>query len=388
MRRIAILERPDWRDQAAANGFTFHTAGGERYWDESACYVFSLAEIETQLEAPTAELNALCLDCVGRAVNDERLLRRLAIPPLAWDAIGESWRRADPTLYGRFDLAYGGEGPAKLLEFNADTPTALYESAVFQWLWLEDMKRRGLIDPAVDQFNSLHEKLIARLAKIAAGRPLHLSCQGEEPEDRGTVAYLEDCAVQAGLSTRFVDLETVGLGDDGSFMDGQAQPIERLFKLYPWEWIWTDPFGRSVRASPTRFLEPPWKAILSNKGLLPLLWEMAPGHPNLLPSFFEDDARKAQLGHSFARKPLFSREGANVLLVRDATVLDREEGAYGAEGFIRQALAPLANFDGHYAVIGSWLVGDEPAGICIRESTTPITTNGSRFLPHMINDRD
>jgi glutathionylspermidine synthase len=37
-------------------------------------------------------------------------------------------------LYGRFDLAYRGDGPPKLLEYNADTPTALFEAAVVQWI--------------------------------------------------------------------------------------------------------------------------------------------------------------------------------------------------------------------------------------------------------------
>lgn len=384
VRRVAIAERPDWREIAAANGFAFHTLDGEPYWDESACYEFTLAEIETGLETPTAELHALCVELVGRAAQDERLLRRLALPPEAWDAIRDSWHRADPSLYGRFDFAFDGAGPAKLLEYNADTPTALYETAVFQWLWLEDQLRRGALPPGTDQFNSLHDKLLARIAAIGAGRSLHLACLGEDPEDRGTIAYLADCATQAGLPAVLIDVEAIGLAEDGTFVDAQSRPIERLFKLYPWEWIWSDPFGAKIGPSPTRFLEPPWKAVLSNKGLLPLLWEAEPGHPNLLPAFFEDDPRKAQLGTSFARKPLYSREGANVLLVRDAAVLDRDEGPYGAEGYVRQGLAELACQDGNYAVVGSWIVGEEPAGICLRESRTPITTNRSRFVPHVI----
>ena len=65
-----------------------------------------------------------------------------------------------------------------------------------------------------------------------------------------------------------------------------------MFKLYPWEWLFREDFGASLAGSPTRWLEPPWKAILSNKGILPLLWAMFPRHPNLLPAFFEDDPRR------------------------------------------------------------------------------------------------
>ncbi len=152
--------------------------------------------------------------------------------------------------------------------------------------------------------------------------------------------------------------------------------------------MFAEAFAAALPATSTRFLEPPWKAVLSNKGILPLLWAMEPGHPNLLEAYFEDDPARAALGSSYARKPLYSREGANVLLVRDGARLGREEGPYGAEGRVRQALAELPRFHGRHAVVGSWVVGDEPAGISIRESDGPVTTNRSRFVPHAILDGD
>lgn len=386
MKRIASRERPDWQRLVEARGFTFHTIDGERYWDERAYYAFTLDQIEQGLEAATAELQALAVEVAERIIGDERLLTKLAIPPHAWDAIRESWERDDPSLYGRFDLVYDGVGPAKCLEYNADTPTALYETGVAQWDWLEDGLARGWLPSGADQFNSVHDKLVAAFAEIGQGGRLHLTCMEDSVEDRGTIAYLEDCARQAGLATAFVPLEAIGLSHGGPFVDADNSPIEWLFKLYPWEWIFADPFGQAVAGNPTRFLEPPWKAVLSNKGLLPLMWEAAPGHPNLLEAYFESDPRKAALGTSFAKKPLYSREGANVTLVSDAAVLDTDTGPYGKEGYVRQALARVPNFDGNYTVIGSWIVGGEPAGICIREDATPITKNTSRFLPHAIVD--
>jgi glutathionylspermidine synthase len=145
-----------------------------------------------------------------------------------------------------------------------------------------------------------------------------------------------------------------------------------------------DAFGAKLAEAPTRWIEPPWKAVLSNKGILPLLWEMFPGHPNLLPAFFEDDPRAAEIGTSYVRKPLYSREGANVTLVSGGVPFASQEGHYGSEGFVRQALAPLRDFNGQYPVIGSWLVDHIPCGLSVREDAGPITGNNSRFLPHAI----
>jgi glutathionylspermidine synthase len=384
MQRIVCPERDDWRVTAEACGFDFHTIDGERYWDERAYYAFTLDEIERQIETPTGEIDAMCLELVGRAIDDEKYLQRLKIPEAFWPLISESWHRDDSSLYGRLDFSFGGRGPAKLLEYNADTPTSIFEAAVFQWTWLEQAIERHIIPARADQFNSIHERLIEAWKKLGAGRHLHLAGMTASLEDAGTLAYLEDTARQAGLPTTLIDIEDIGLTDDGLFVDLDVRPIELSFKLYPWEWMFHDAFGEKLAKAPTRWIEPPWKALLSNKGLLPLLWEMFPGHPNLLPAFFEDDPNAAGLGASFVRKPLYSREGANVALVSAGVTVVEQEGPYGAEGFIRQALAPLPEFSGQYPVLGSWLVDHAACGLSIREDANPITGNTSRFLPHAI----
>jgi glutathionylspermidine synthase len=384
MRRIACPERDDWRATADACGFDFHTIDGERYWDERAYYAFALDEIERQIEAPTGEIDAMCLELVGRALRDEEYLRALKIPQAYWPLISDSWHCDEASLYGRLDLSFDGRGPAKLLEYNADTPTSIFEAAVFQWTWLEQAIERQIIPSRADQFNSIHERLIEGWRKLGQGRHLHLAGVTDNIEDAGTLAYLEDTARQAGLTTTSIDIENIGLRDDGRFVDLDGRPIEFAFKLYPWEWMFHDAFGANLAKAPTRWIEPPWKAILSNKGLLPLLWRMFPGHPNLLPAFFEDDPAAGELGASFVRKPLYSREGANVALVSEGVTLVEQQGPYGSEGFIRQALAPLPDFSGQYPVLGSWLVDHVPCGLSIREDENPITGNNSRFLPHAI----
>lgn len=384
MQRITCPERDDWRTTADETGFDFHTIDGERYWDERAYYAFTLDEIERQIEEPSGEIDAMCLELLAHAIDDESTLRRLKIPEAFWPLISESWYREDASLYGRLDLSFDGRGPAKLLEYNADTPTSIFEAAVFQWTWLEQALDRQIIPSRADQFNSIHERLIKAWEKLGEGHHLHLAGATENEEDAVTLAYLEDTARQAGLATALIDIEDIGLRDERSFVDLDNREIELAFKLYPWEWMFQDAFGARLMKASTRWIEPPWKAILSNKGILPLLWEMFPGHPNLLPAFFEDDPNVAQLGTSFVRKPLYSREGANVTLVGDGVTLVQQEGPYGAEGFIRQALAPLPNFSGQYPVLGSWLIDHSPCGLSIREDEKPITGNTSRFLPHAI----
>ena len=387
MQRIVTSPRPNLDQRATETGFDFVRVDGDIYWDERAYYRFTRRQIEDHLEDPSTELSALCLDFVARAVRDERILQQLAIPVHAWDLIADSWRRGDPSLYGRFDLAYDGTAPAKLLEYNADTPTALFEASVFQWGWLEDAITQKIAPAGSDQFNSIHEALIAGLQEIAEGnksQTLHLACMPGSNEDQGLVAYLADCAAQALFQTIQLQIGDVGSRGQGPFVDLQNRPIELLFKLYPWEWMFADASSRSPSMAHTRFLEPPWKAILSNKAILPLLWAIAPGHPNLLPSYFVDDPKRDALGGRYARKPFHSREGMNIVLVDDGKVLDTADGPYGEGDAVLQALAPLPTFDGNTPVIGSWIISGKACGIGIREDTTLITKNTSRFVPHAI----
>ncbi len=386
MRREASKVRPDLAEQAAKIGFAFAHIDGEPYWDESARYVFTRREIEDDLETATGELAALCLDLVGRIMASERMMAQLGVPDHARDVLAASWRRRDPTLYGRFDVAYDGKSPPKLLEYNADTPTSLFESAVVQWFWLEQLIASGELPGDADQFNSLHEKLIARWGAIGAGRFLHLACMTSSVEDAGTTSYIEDCARQAGLATRLVDMSDVGLSRRGGFVDRSDRDIDLLFKLYPWEWMFDEAFGRAPALREARWVEPSWKMLLSNKGMLALAWDRAPGHPNLLPCYFEEDSRARGLGTHYARKPLYSREGGNMELHDGASTILGPDLAYSGPRHVRQALCRLPEFDGNYPVLGCWLVGDEPAGMGVREDVSPITSNHSRFIPHAIVD--
>jgi glutathionylspermidine synthase len=373
--RLTINPRADWRAKADAIGFVYKDHAGAAYWDESAAYVFSLQEIDEDLEP------------VATVVRDAALLTRLAIPIAQHDLVAESWHTRQPSLYGRFDLAYDGKAPAKLFEYNADTPTSVFECATFQWLWLEELIAGGSLPADADQFNSLFDKLRARFATIfPQGGFLHFGADAREIEDRQTVRFFEDLATQAGLEAKFVAMRDIGLNAAGRFVDAENLELQAAFKLYPWEIMFREPYAANLAGAGVQWIEPPWKAILSNKGLLPLLWARHAGHPNLLPAFFDDDPAAATLGSDYVRKPLFSREGANVAVVRDGISATAIDEGYGAEGFIRQAFHPAPVFDGRHAVIGAWIVGDEPAGIGIREDDALVTRNLARFVPHFIKN--
>jgi len=372
MKRIEITPRPGWQNTIEQQGFLFNEGGN--YWKENAAYSFTEAEI-LAIEKATSEIFSMCCEAVEYVIKrecyDKFFIDRKFAELISW-----SWYEDQPSLYGRMDLSYN-DGSIKLLEFNADTPTSLLESSVIQWYWLKDVK------PNSDQFNSIHEKLVDTwkyLIDYLHPVPLYLSCVRDSLEDFTTTQYMRDCAIQAGLDARFIYMDEIGW-DDGrrEFVDLDENVMLNIFKLYPYEWLVNETFGTHLKETESFWIEPSWKMILSNKAILPILWKLFPDCPYLLPAFFEQNGMT-----SYVKKPILSREGANIELVKDYYTVEHTGGEYGEEGFIYQQLSELPNFDGNYPVIGSWIIGQEPAGIGIRESQNLITDNQSRFIPHLI----
>ena len=386
MQRIPLGERPDLMRVASEHGLGYSASDGITGWDESAYYQFTLRQIEEDLEETAEELEGMCFQVVERAVNNESVLHRLGIPEHFWDYIANSWRSNDKNLYGRMDLSYDGKKPAKLLEYNSDTPTALYETAVFQWEWFEQATEMGLIPKGGDQLNDVHESIVQAFPHLGIDRICHFACNYDIEDDKGTLEYLEECAQEAGLETCFLAMEDIGLNDQKRFTDLDDRAITTLVKLYPWEWIMSEEFGQNVPTCGVQFIEPPWKAILSNKGLMPLLWGMFEGHPNLLPAYFEDDPAAAVLVDTgnYVRKPLLSRQGANIEIVTNGETYYKSDGPYSEEPHIIQGFQPLPKHEGRYPLVGCWLVASKAVGLCIREDKTLVTSKDSRFVPHII----
>ncbi|KAK6949470.1 hypothetical protein Daesc_009550 [Daldinia eschscholtzii] len=426
MRRVQVEKRPNANRLVQSQGLVYsnNPAPGDTadpYWPDDRYYSFSSKEIEL-LEEAGQDVFDMCSEAASILLETpEVITNKMAIPAFVLKQIKESWYR-DPawgSIYGRFDVCFGGlDHPdprlrvPKFYEFNADTPTSIVEAASIQWFWLEQTGHGN------DQLNSLTEKLISawarnlRLIEETLGhRPtVHFAIgYGEQTgEDAMNTTLLMDTCQQAGWDTKSLYVEQIAMSPDGRFFDQDGQHIDVIFKLYPWEYMVEQEFGEACFKDMDRvgqrnsageyvggtiWIEPPYKMLWSNKALFAILWDLFQDDPRskwLLPTYFENEA-PASLTR-FARKPIFAREGADVLLQADGKVIqDAATGYYGKEGYVIQELALLPEFKDdkgapYYPVLGLWFVDGDVAGMGIREDKTPITTNGSWFIPHSISD--
>ena len=309
----------------------------------------------------------------------------IGISAAAMKLAAGSLARSEPAVYGRFDFAYDGVNPPKMLEYNADTPTGLIEASIAQWYWLQDVK------PENDQWNGIHEALVAAWDKQRGGLEgprLHVAHTEAESsgEDWMTAAYMRDVASQAGWETVGINMGDIGWdARQHRFVDLDNKAISTIFKLYPWELMMKEEFGQKILDWPvmTRWIEPAWKMFLSNKALLAALWHLYPNHPNLLPAYLDSPRELSE----WVAKPLHGREGDNIRIHLDDMLEDVVmPGGYGAEGWVYQAYTDLPSFEGNRVVLGSWIVDGEAAGMLVRESDSMVTDYFSRVAPHVISD--
>ena len=385
MKRVPTQERPNWMAAAEEIGFNFHTMYGEPYWDEKSMYQFTLEQVENDIEDPSTELHDMCRQAVDEIVDNERLMTKMGIPSNMMDYVRNSWKRNEQELYGRFDLAYDGKGPAKMLEYNADTPTSLFEAGSFQWTWLEEKIKLGHLPEGSDQFNRIYDALVERFQEMfLPNENVHFASVGgvDNVEDYGTVETMGWAAADAGLTAHYVKVEDIALSTEGQFADDESRVIGSLFKLYPWEDMLRDEYAVNLASSRCRMIEPAWKAVVSNKGILPVLWKMFPGHKNLLPAYWADETHSLS---NYVTKPIFSREGASITIVENGKMTESSTNReYDHNSMIVQEYCALPVFDGYRPIIGSWIVGRTCVGMGIREDQSRITQDLSRFKPHFI----
>jgi glutathionylspermidine synthase len=364
MHRISSAPRAGWQDIVREQASEFAGTDAPEAlgkWDEAACYVLSLREV-LRLEAITEELHAMCLAAARHVVTNSRYTE-FGIPAWAAPGLRRSVAAQAPSLYGCLDLWYDGTSQPKLLEYHPDSLPGLVETAIVQWYWLDQ------VSPEQDQWNQLHERLVTgwqALAPRLTDKTVHFGWSDLDTvgTDRMTVGYLAETARQAGLAT--VPLPMRSIGWDGErFVDHQGEPIATCFKLYPWTWMIREPYGQYALADATQitWLEPAWKLLLASPALHALLWELYPGHPNLLPAFLDSP--------------------------HDLTDYDAVALA-GTSGYCYRATNPLPQFDGQHVALTSWVVTDldgkgRAAGAGFRESVGPTMAGYARFVPHVVS---
>lgn len=392
MKRVPFEPRPDFRKELEDAGCFYHTIDGAPYWTEDAAYEFTSKQIDA-IDDATSELHGLCVQLVHDAINkgDYRAWPLIDAIPDIKSLIQRSWEDQKVPIYGRFDLGYR-DGMIKMFEYNADTPTSLPEASIWQWQWLTTK------NIAFDQFNSIHEKLVKRWKNLLPHQQqsfVHFTMMQESNhEDAGNIAYMMETALEGGHHTSLIELEQIGWREGGNhFVDLADRDIEHCFKLYPWEWMLNDAFGWQTLQAETKFLEPAWKMLLSTKLLLPALWKKYPNHPNLLEAHMEKDiGSRIYSIDEWVRKPALGREGANITPIcsvgRMLTEIKGEvnpvydQGDYVIQEKMRVEPFEDAKGDLKFPVIGSWVIGHEPAGIGIREDNNWVTKDTSSFVPH------
>ena len=380
--------RQDFLEQM---GFSWHTDkdGSSYIADELVCV--SASEANAYYKAAN-ELYDMYVAAAQNVIDNNRFAE-LGIPFSLVDAIKMSWDNdVHWHLYGRFDLAGGlDKRGIKLIEFNADTPTSLFEAAILQWALL---KQNNLNEQ--EQFNSIYESLMDNFKRLIT---LEESVEGFEEyykgwkilfsslandEDALTTRLLEHIAREAGFETAFAYIDEVEFSVDGVFKDGVN--YEYLFKLIPWESIAIEEGELAVLLTQVMknqkaiILNPAYTLLFQSKGILKVLWELYPNHPLLL-----ETSDKPLQGKKCVKKPLFGREGANVAIIEaNGQVSFETAGDYGNEKFIYQEFCEFNECKNELYQAGVFFA-HEGCGLGFRKGGL-VLDNFAKFVGHIIKE--
>jgi glutathionylspermidine synthase len=386
--------RPLTKEYLESIGFSWHTDLDESDYISSEVVAIAENEAEAFYDASN-ELYDMFVEA-AQYVIDNDLFHELDIPFSLIDIIKESWENdVHWHLYGRFDLAGGLDGkPIKLIEFNADTPTALFETAIIQWAML---KYNGLDESS--QFNSLYEALVDNFKRIITlnddiekfdeyyeklgWKILFSSVKGNDEEEH-TTKLLQHIATEAGFHTKFAYIDEVEFGDNGISIDDTL--YEFWFKLIPWEDIAIDEGELAVILSgiienkKAIIFNPAYTLLFQSKGIMKILWDLYPNHPLLLETSFEPLENRQQV-----EKPCFGREGANVAIVNDDnTLYTKNDGPYENSKMVYQEYFEFNQDNQNNFYQAGVFYAFEACGLGFRKGNV-ILDNMSKFVPHIID---
>lgn len=375
-------------------GFVWHTDSDETPYISDQLVILSRAEAEAYYKAGN-ELYDMFI-AAAQYVIDNNLFHEIGIPFNLVELIKESWETdIHWHLYGRFDLAGGvSASPIKLLEFNADTPTALFETAIVQWALL---KQNGLEETA--QFNGVYEAILDNFkrlvtleenvdtfeARYEGWKFLFTSVRGNS-EEENTVRLLQHIATEAGYITEFAYMDEVEFDENEGIFYNQEQ-YELWFKLIPWEDIALEEpdlamiLTNIIKNQKAIIFNPPYTLLFQSKGLLKILWDLYPNHPLLLETSFEPLQNTKQV-----QKPVFGREGESVrILDENTTLIEGTEGEYDNHKMVYQAYVELPSDSKKSSYQAGLFFAYESCGVGFRKGGK-ILNNSSKFVGHLILD--
>lgn len=375
-------------------GFYWHTDADETPYVSDEIVRVSAAEADAYYEAAN-ELYEMFV-AAAQHVIDNNLFHELGIPFNLVDLIKQSWENeVHWHLYGRFDFAGGLDGkPIKLIEFNADTPTAVFETAIIQWAML---KENGMDEAS--QFNDLYDALrdnfkrlvvldgeLEDFSKFYEGWKILFSSVAGNVEDEKTTKLLQQTAEDAGFKTRFAYVDEVEFNDEeGVFFDGEN--YEYWFKLIPWEAIAIEEgelaliLKNIVQNQKAIILNPAYTLLFQSKGIMKILWDLYPNHSLLLQSSFSPI-----IGKKMIKKPFLAREGANVAIFdADGKKIEENDGEYENQKFLYQEFYELNKDERAQSYQAGVFFAYEGCALGFRKGGE-ILNNLSKFVGHYIED--
>ena len=373
-------------------GFVWHTDEDDTSYISDQLVVLSEEEAEAFYEAGN-ELYEMYIEA-GEYVIENNLFHDIGIPFNLVEQIKETWENdVHWHLYGRFDFAGGIDGkPIKLLEFNADTPTALFETAIVQWAML---KQNGLEEES--QFNSLYESLVDNFKRLVTleesvdtfeelydGWKFLFTSIKENAEEENTVKLLQHIAREAGFVTEFAYIDEVEFSqEDGVVYQGEE--YELWFKLIPWEDIAMEEpdlamlLGNIIQNQKAIIFNPAYTLMFQSKGILKILWDLYPNHPLLLESSFEALEDQKQVV-----KPVFGREGGSVKILNpDGSTLSEAEGDYDNHKMVYQTYSELPTDEAGASYQAGLFYVYESCALGFRKGSL-ILDNMSKFVGHIV----
>jgi len=379
-------------DYLESLGFVWHTDSDKSPYIANELVVVSEEEAEAYYEAANT-LYDMFVEA-GEYIVENNLFHEIGIPFNLVEAIKESWENdVHWHLYSRFDLAGGIDGkPIKLLEFNADTPTALFETAVVQWAIL---KQNGMEESA--QFNALYEALLDNFKRLVTldedvsdfenryegWKFLFTSIRGNS-EEENTVRLLQHIATEAGYNTTFAYIDEIEFSsEEGIFYN--EENYELWFKLIPWEDIALEESDLAmlltniIKNQKAIIFNPAYTLLFQSKGILKILWDLYPNHPLLLETSFEPLEGKKQV-----KKPIFGREGGNVSIIdAHSNIVEQIEGDYSNHKMVYQAYTELPTDQEGNSYQAGVFYAYEACGLGFRKGGK-ILDNMSKFVGHIV----